>query len=271
MTEEDRKHDSRPIWISVEVQPEQCYHWQLGPFQLWVKRIEDEWFIASEALADPETEASIEVGSIIPEPEAIEWERWVIKDPDNTLHLAPLMPDRPVVVRPVVPMHIPHGQQASFYVSIPLWIQIAVGKEKSMVLCEKPGIMLSNTWFGNPVEGELCYSLNTKARRELEDCTVKPYRALCPVVIRNDHAKELNFERLCIRTDHLSIYEGDNQLVTNEVNVTYHGEEKLSRIKYGKKPPSLGNIKGKLSDPRKPEDSLIKLSFNSLMSHTFYG
>ena len=82
---------------------------------------------------------------------------------------------------------------------------------------------------------------------------------------------DLNFERVCIRTDHLSVFEGEARLITNEVRVAFQGEDQLSRIKYGKKAPPLENIKGKLSDPRKPEDSLIKASFSSLMSHTFYG
>jgi hypothetical protein len=182
-----------------------------------------------------------------------------------------MMPDRPVVVRPVLPMHVPKGQSTEFYVSIPLWIRIETGKTDKTVLCEKPSVVLSNTWFGDPVAGELCYSLNTRARALLEECSIQPHRALCRVTITNEHKEELLFERLCIRTDHLSLYQGEQRLIATEVTVVHQGDEKLSRIKYGKKQPSFGNIKQKLSESRKPADeNLIRKSFSNIMSYTFY-
>jgi len=45
------------------------------------------------------------------------------------------------------PLGVPPGEQASVYVSSPLWVRIETGKPAKL-LCELPTFRPSDTWFG---------------------------------------------------------------------------------------------------------------------------
>lgn len=254
------------FWGPVEIEKVECRLWQYGGLNVWVRLAGDEWYVAMEAGIERENQLEIVSGETVAAPEGAQWERWLGKGVERIVRLSPLMPDRAVVVRPEMPLHIAYGQQEMFFVIIPLWIRVAAGKSKPITLCERPSQILSNTWFGDPTRGELCYSLNTSARIIIEESGSKLLTAVCPVSISNKHKEPLNFERLCVRTEHLSIYESAKGLITNEVRVTYQGEEQMSRIKYGKKPPSMASGGRKVAEPRKPvENNLIRKSFSTFM------
>jgi len=254
------------FWDAVEINEGDCRLWQAGPLRLWVRQVGEEWHVATESANEKEKFPDIISGETTAVPEDAQWQRWMGRGVEHVVQLSPLMPDRAVVVRPEMPLHMAYGQKEMFFVNIPLWIRVVAGKGKKITICEQASQTLSNTWFGLPVQGELCYALNTKARTGIEEIAPNPLTAVCPLVISNLYKEPLNFERLCIRTDHLSIYETENGLITNEVRVIYQGEEQMSRIKYGKKPPALAEGSKRVADPRKPiENNLIRKSFNNFM------
>ena len=255
-------------WESVTIEPNATLRRGIGPFRLWVRREGDEWHVATEheptdLPANNDAGASANLG--VPS-EGLEWHRWVVGETSDTLLLKPAMPDRPVVVRPEYSVRVPPKQHAVFYVSIPIWVQVTVG-DGNLVLCEEPTVMLSNIWFGNYASGELCYSLQTRARRDVGDTEQHSHRAVCPVKVTNSAKTELDFQRLCIRVGHLRILERNGRLWTNQVNVTFRGEDEESRIDYGKgKRTSKGNSAERmLAEPRDPpEGSIIRKSFRNL-------
>ena len=78
-------------------------------------------------------------------------------------------------------------------------MRVSVGKTKPFVLKEEPTVVLSNTWFGDPMGGELCYALRTSARRSFDTLRKRPNRAICSVLIKNAFSTPLDFQRLCIK------------------------------------------------------------------------
>jgi hypothetical protein len=218
------------IWQNFQITDNRCYLHQVGPLKIWIRRQNDEWMVASinDAGQTEETHASV-VENI---PEGLEWYRYVLSGSCKTVELTPVTPDRSVIVRPESILKIESGARALFFVLIPVWIKIVIGTRRKHPLDELPCKVLSNTWFGEPHEGELCYYLKTWAKRSLDGLTPRPHQMVCPVEIKNGSSSDLVFKRLCIRTGFLSIYQGASWLWTNKVFVQFRGVNQTSKIKY---------------------------------------
>jgi len=254
------------LWQPHKIEDGQCLEAQIGPLKLWLRRKGDELHIASERQTDLENLMKVTAPKLLDgqESDGLDWGRWVY-DKCNEVVLTPLTPDRPVVVRPEVPVRIPPGQQALFFVRIPLWIRISVGDGVKIQLCEKASVKLSNIWFGDPMSGELCYSLRSRARRDISDSQVEPHRAVCPVTIRNASTVQVEIERFCLHVAHLSVYSGESRLWTNGVQIIFKGEDEVSSLEYSKKPPAFESADNVLSEARMPvKKSLLKRSIGNL-------
>jgi len=203
----------------------------LGPLTFWIKASGGDW-LCRTARGKGEAAAP---GA----PEHDEGWRRIGSYPEmKSFHLKPALPARPVVVRPEFPYVIQPGERLYFFVSVPISVQIL--NEAGVVLMEEPVVQLSNTWFGAPVDGELCFAMRTLARRELERLDFRPWRVVCPVRIRNQSKETMSFERLCLRVPYLTIYEKKGKgMWANESGVTIRGEESWSRVVYARGAPPL--------------------------------
>jgi len=256
------------IWEPVKIDSDKTFYSQIGPLDLWLKRFQDELHIAASRLAEDQVRE--EVAELAPmnesEPEKLDWGRWIIGKKD-TVRLVPVMPDRPIVVRPELPVNIPKNHEALFFVSVPFWVRICAGKSEPLELCEEPTIILSNIWYGDTMSGELCYSLKTRARREITDSQSQPYRAICPVKIKNSASTQLEVHRFCVDVGHLNIYDGSKQPWANTVEITSRGEGHASDINYSQKPPAFEGVGRILNQARKPvKKTLLKKSIVSFKS-----
>jgi hypothetical protein len=253
------------VWKSQKIVSDQCMQGQIGPLRLWLKQADDELRIAVERIED--TKGILETRVFEPikgsEPEDLDWGRWVVSTNADTIKLIPLTPDRPLVVRPEVPLKIPTNHEALFFVSFPIWVRIVAGKSKQLNLYEVPSVVLSNIWFGDPMSGELCYSLRSRARRKINDSEPSPHRVICPVRIRNSSTKQLNVERFCVHVEHLKIYDGSEKLWTNEISITFKGESEVSQVQYAQSPPTFEPVQHVISEARIPlKKPLLKKSLS---------
>ena len=171
--------------------------------------------------------------------EQAEIKRWVAAENEYEIHLEAVLPDRPLVARPEVPLMMLPGQNAMFFIGVPLWIRIKTRRDKDSTLCELPSIVLSNSWFGTAVEGELCYGMRTAAKRELSELNHRSYRAVCPLEVRNAAKSPLEIERICLRPQTLQVFQGKSHLWTASGRVTYRGENEWSKVVYGRSAPSF--------------------------------
>ena len=224
-------------WGTYACDDSTFYLWQAGPLRIWVQRYGFEWQLASELFEDEElTEHYWQ--SLDQEPEGISWQKWVFSKPCENLVFRPAMPDRPLVVKTLIPTHIPAGMEAVFYVNIPLYAVVEIQKDsKSTELTSIGSVTLSNTWFGNNFEGDLCYALKTKAVRLTEDIKPQPHRAVCPIFIANKANETLPLQKICIHAKYLNIYTSDHKFWTNRISVSFMGKGVPSKVHYASTPP----------------------------------
>lgn len=150
----------------------------------------------------------------------------------DRVSLAPQLADRPVIVRPYSPLIIPANNRITLYVSIPIWLCIRFSEKISMSL---PTQRLSESWMGSLTgEGELCYGSYTHARLDPELLPKLPYRALTPATIHNQNDRDATLERLSIPAPYLSLYQQQQQLVTEPLKITMDSERHRGVVQIGR-------------------------------------
>ena len=257
------------LWDPATLKEDVLYRCDFSTLGVWLKRSGEDWYLASrksDKQTDPSPLREI-TGSRIPKD--LSFGRWVVGGDAVTVQFVPAMPDRPIVVRPALALKVPAGRDALFFTSIPVWVRVIAGSPEGIALCELPTLTLSNTWFGEPTAGELCYALRTRAVRSLEEIETRAYTAVCPITVRNRAPKELNFERLCVRVEHLNVYQGPDRLWTNELEVRFQGEEQSSQVTIGRGAPDFTGELVKICEARQQADkTLFAQSFSVLRSLT---
>jgi hypothetical protein len=255
------------IWATKrDLDSDRLYRAQIGPLVLWFTRAHDEIHIAAERLTAESVENETTSFARVDDRGRpnLDWKRWVVGDACSQILILPVMPDRPVVVRPDVPVKIPKDQEALFFFSIPAWARIVTVKPERTILCEEPSVVRSNIWFGDLTSGELCYSLRSRARRNVADIEAKPHRVACPVRIRNATGSQFDVERFCVHVEYLNIYKGTTRLWTNEVLISYQGEDAVNKIEYAQKPPGYEAVEGIIGEARAQfKETLLKKSLGT--------
>lgn len=259
----------RELWNPLPLREERTYRASLCTLELWLKHSKADWHVAHRPTPRELPAAGLHPLAPGAEPTDTVWSRWVAGGDSALAHLIPALPDRPVVLRPRHPLHVPRGRSALFFVNIPLWVRIQTGAPSATVLTEIPTIVLSKTWFGDPTSGELCYALKSKVLRRLEEVSNHPYTVTCPVSVENQAPSDLEFQRLCIHVEHLHVYRGQRRLWTNQVEVAFKGEELVSQITIRRYAPVFEQASERLCPARVPVDhSLLKKSFSFLRAIT---
>lgn len=263
MTANSQKSD---FWGQQKLDAGDWLLWEAGTLRLWTQRlVQHEWRVATRRA--PEEKSELAVGQSEQSGDDASWTRWAFKEEDPRFQVVPVMPDKPVIVRPDSPIRIPRGNEVTFFVSIPAFLQLHIGPAREIFLHEEPTVVLSKTWFGEPTAGELCYALRTGASRDLDGIKKGPHRAVCPVVIRNRSEEELNFQKICIRAMHVNVYRGASRLWTEQIDVSYLGKSNFSEIAFSKDPPAFEPTHGILGEARETAPrGFIKKSFDSLWS-----
>ncbi len=260
---------ARELWEEVIPFSEgQCRVWQIGQIRFWVRRAHEEWFIANE----PTTEylrrpvAGLEADP----PEGLAWNRYVAGKLAKII-VRPALPDRPIVIKPSSPVKILSGKGSRYFIHLPVWVSIMEGAAKNRtLLSEQPGEPLSSTWFGNPDDGELCYSFTSELYKTPEERADLPLMAVCPLSIRNGSPGTLDFQRICVRVPHLHLYSGSRFLCTNELELVYRGVDQ-SQIDFQEAVPPIEPNLRHLTPPRVPASrNVIKKSFEYFRSLSLY-
>jgi hypothetical protein len=255
--------DPMALWQPVEFPKGTIRTWHIGPLAFRVERENTEWRLC--VAREPSAEDRLLMAAPDTDLPGHETSRWVAGADIHRLHLSATLPDRPLVVRPEERLTILPGQRAMFFIGLPLWIRLSTSPDPAGLLCELPTVILSNAWFGLPTEGELCYSLRTTAKRHPEALSRRPYRAVCPLEIRNAAKAPLSFERIRLLVRDLPVYQGAEHVWTAPGRVTYRGVDAWSRVVYGSGPPSFAENAQPVGGPREqaPRGFLAK-SFETI-------
>jgi hypothetical protein len=208
-----------------------CFNF--GPLHLWCKRTLDEIWIAHQHL---KTESIGQTSGESAEPPGdLNWQRWSFTKSVNQIQLLPAFPDLPVVLKPDSPFYLTRNTSTKIYVRVPLWVRVLLGET---IITEIPTMILSKTWFGNFVEGEICYWISSSARKKLDPDLARPYLAICPIRIVNRSDDELLVDKICHQVKQLMLFLYENQLWSNETKIQFRGKNDVSEIESKRKPPS---------------------------------
>ncbi|HCR37783.1 MAG TPA: hypothetical protein DIU37_06490 [Opitutae bacterium] len=253
---------SFPLWEPHELPIDASILWQCGPVRIYFRRRDQDWLIASHVSSDRSIEAKVELCEDFPP--NIQWSRWALNQDATKFKIRPCMPDRPIVVRPSTQLALPPGSQVQFFVSIPLWLDVGVYVQNKYVFSSTPipSAILSSTWFGDVLEGELCYALRTFAYRNVDHFDLLPNRVLCPLTITNQSPDFLEFDKICLEVKYLGIYKGEERLWANAVRIRNLHKDQIGNVTYERSTPLMAK-KGELLAPSQ------KVPAQSLASRVF--
>lgn len=232
-------------WGRYRVPKESPLRIELGSLTVLARKEGDEIWISHHLRSDSGSPPGIQ-------PQRDEWARWSAPANVDELEVLPAVPDRPLVLQPEDPFHLLPGARARIFVRVPLWVRVTVPGVRGATLLEFPTVRLSDTWWGNPQEGQLCYWLHITARREAPPSIFRPDRIICPVDLLNQAKEELPVEKTLLRVGHLSVFRGSGTLWSDEIRVRYRGEEEGTEIEMtGRTPPEAPGAP-RLAHPRDP-------------------
>jgi hypothetical protein len=231
------------VWRSYSPTPGKIQHIRIGPLQLHIQWVSNEIWIAHNYL---DQTSSIDVQL---EPEQMDWSRWALPQLDKTIEIVPSLPKLPQLLKPEDPYHLSPGAVTRIYTRIPLWVQVRTEDDKH-ILTEIPTIIQSNTWFGSTIDGELCLSYNTSVRRTISEDFFMPHLAGSTLEIRNTSQQDLEFDKICLRTDAMSIFSDNGRLWTDTTIISYEGSGSDSDVENTGKAPIEAPSAVLLSKPR---------------------
>lgn len=257
---------TEPFWGTVELEEGVIRRRKLGALHLWLQMHESEIWIAYTN--DPDQTIPHEKERL---PRGVEWARWALKKRTRKLELVPVLPDLPIIVHSEYPLRLTRDSNIQIFTRIPLWVRVTSGSKGEDILVELPTFELSKTWFGTPMEGELCYWSSTKARRQLTHDIYRPNLINCPIWIRNRSEEALDFEKFCYRVERLSIYKYEEEFWADETNIVYQGEEQNSEVRMtGRLPEHIKDAR-LVNGPRKRiQTSLATRTFRKFLDETLF-
>lgn len=253
----DARQASPVWWGDSELQTGSTGRWRIGPLELFVRRDATEWMIARTVVGGArDATVEIETPCAAGIPDGTPVSRYAMRETGSHLRLRPRLADRAVVVKPASPVSVPRGEAVTFYVGSPLWVEIGDG-EHDTTLLDVPALQPSDTWAGpNTREGLLCYGSRTHARRRLEDCTVRPHRAITRVDIENGGDGTLLIEQLQLPAPMLAVYvDADGVLFTESVALTRKRSDTEAELVIGTAEEVGGASLQRLSGPREVVES----------------
>ena len=256
------------VWDLREVGQRRCAVWRFPPRIIYLERVEIEWHVLSLATGKEEGESSFEFIGRDEKPDSSDWRHYLHTEV-SPLQPAPVMPDKPVVARPDRALTLLPGQNALFFLGIPVWFLLSTSGPKPTRIFEEPLCVMSKTWFGDPITGELCYSLATRLHHAIDSVPPSAFLAVCPLAITNDSQTDLAFEKICLHVENLSVFRGHRRLWANRLNVIFKGPEQATQIEIVHAPPDFEKDLSLVADAREPASSWnIRKTFGMLKYFT---
>ena len=251
---------TQSIWREYQIEKSGLFYSHIGDLKMWCRFLQEEVQIAYEHTVAESTPASPQ-----PPPEDILWSRWPLKNDNRTILLMPILPDRSVVIKPESSFRILKHKRVKVCARVPVWVQVSVFSREVFHLIDIPSMVISNTWFGSFLEGELCYSILSGLRQRFECDTHRQHMVMCPILLDNKSDEELLIEKICLHVDNLSLYIDNKQLWSDETHIIYKGSEEVSQISVSGMPPDGATSADLITTPRNPvKKNFLAKTFSTL-------
>jgi hypothetical protein len=239
------------VWEAVDIPQRKCLQWRFPSRSIWVERVEMEWHVLSQAERTRVPTAVRKAVARSQKPGSSEWRHYLHRA-GGAMQPAPVLPDRPVVIRPDRALTLLPGQNTIFYLRIPVWFRLNAAGPRPVRVFDEPLSLLTRTWFGDPVTGELCWGLATRLHHSLDSVDPAADFAVCPLMIENESETDLEFQKVCIHVENLSVFRGRERLWTNSLHAVFQGPDQATEIEIAHGPPSYEEGLVQVSDARQP-------------------
>lgn len=258
-----KKVQQENVWKPIEFRQGECRRWAIENIDIYIKKQGNSWYVYTEKQA--QCYEAWKIAEPCQQSHDFPWTRY-IGDSENTIQLKPVVPDKPLILFPDVAAKLLPEKSARFAVEIPLWIRVrSIFGKNDTVLCEIPVREFSWRWFGDPLEGELCYSLTVPFGEEPEPSEENELNAVCFLTIRNNSSLQLDLQKFLLHAEYLFLFEANDRLWTDEVTFHFRGAEQSSQIGFSKRAPKEAAQASIISQPRiHAARSIIKRSFDML-------
>jgi len=251
-------------WGSFNLARGEVGHWRVGPMDMWLFHDQREWVMAYKTEYAPlSVDVKVELGSnryAMPEGEEIEFQRYIVSDASGALYLQPTLADRPVISRPEVPLYLPGGEAVMFYVSSPLWLKVKQG-DGLRTLFDRPIYRPSDTWYGPPTRrGGLGYATTTLARTSLDDFHYSPFRAITPILVRNNAHSNLLIEQINLPAPYLTLYQARNGVFWTQTMILERNDEdnqEMALLKLSRGAPLEEGVSTVVAESRRGADKNV--------------
>lgn len=256
------------MWKKHTIESDTNYILALGELKILVKKSGKEWLIKSDINTDYSGNEFATTQENLPESDC----KVIISDKNNGLSILPALPDKPLVIRPEMELKLQPKSSIQLKLQIPVWVQLYHGSIKTENrIHEESTKALSKTWIGEPDNGLLAYALRINPLVQSDEATEGANYASCLMKISNESTSILDFQRLLLHVDQLTIYINQDKLYTNNVHVKFKGENAISDLHYSSNKPEFVENARKISDPRNSEmRSALRRSFYFIKSLTQY-
>lgn len=243
--------DDKPVWELFKLANTDEWKWEDERLCVGIRKKKNGWQVLAQEKQDLGLKEQVEEA----------WADYIINQ-QGQIKMLPLLPERPLVIRPENGIIIYPEENANYFVQVPLLLGIVINdkKGKEQYLREIPLEKLSQTWFGDPLNGELCYGIDDHLIDNLKFVSRNTEKALCKINISNKSPYPLNFTRFCLRVPYLEIYKYEQQLWTNNISVEFRSPEQYSRVQIHKQKNKQMILITKART--KAEANLIKKTFS---------
>jgi hypothetical protein len=197
-------------WGRFDFALNQSRSWHLAGLDLAATRGSREWRFQTRRQPDQHEDVhhwELLDGGL---PEDAPVSRYFFKNTGETIYMLPRLADRSVVIKPVNPVFIPAGEEATLFISTPVWVA-CYAEHFETPLLDIPVVRPSDTWFGrNTVSGEVCYATRVLGRTDLSQLPPRPFRVVTPVTVVNSGSAMLPVERINMPTPYLPVYASES-------------------------------------------------------------
>ncbi len=248
------------FWNKYEFSVGQTMLFKIGNAEVFVKHIQNGWLLKNRFPAQTYAEPQmVEVEGMEDDSEVFHFQT----GKSHILHVVPALPNKAVVFRNNKNIKISAGQSASLFFRIPLSIQFYFQEIKDENrLFELPLQRLSDTWFGEPDNGEAAYSIGSNYDKSFDDVKVASWEAVAPVEIINNTTGLLDLQRLILRVEEFSLFLKNKQLLSNHVAIEFRGQENAGSVNLTVRKELHGQKPVQMAKPRNTESkNLLRKSF----------
>lgn len=226
----------------------------LGCISLTANREKEGWHLATSDNCNGNKKLTAEENSTV---------EYFHTGKSNSIIIAPALPPKPLVFKGSR-LNVLPGQKLTFFIKIPLIYQVYFSKILPENLLKEITLKrLSDTWFGEPENGEPAFSIGSEYFLDMEQIEISEFEAICPVSVQNNSSVNLDVQRLILRDENMTLYKNNDKIVTSIVQIEYKGSDVISSVEYHFSKQYNGEKQEILAKPRNTSGkNLLKINFH---------